>query len=164
MKKIVAGTVFALATFGCTMTTRDTPRAKVSPQERGRYLVQIAGCNDCHTPGYLPSAGKVDEKLWLTGDTLGWNGPWGTTYPPNLRLHMQTLTEAQWLEEARTREMRPPMPWYVLRMMPDEDLRALYAYIHSAGPAGGPAPAYLPPGVEPPLPAVKFMLPPPPGQ
>lgn len=29
---------------------------------RGRYLVKIAGCNDCHTPGYMQSAGKVDEK------------------------------------------------------------------------------------------------------
>lgn len=53
---------------------------------RGRYLVKTSGCNDCHTPGYTASGGKVDEKLWLTGDTLGWNGPWGTTYPTNLRL------------------------------------------------------------------------------
>jgi len=34
----------------------------------GRYLVQIAGCNDCHTPGYAMAAGRVDEKEWLTGD------------------------------------------------------------------------------------------------
>ena len=66
--------------------------------ERGRYLVQIAGCNDCHTPGYMQTDGKVDEKLWLTGDTLGWHGPWGTTYATNLRLFVANLSEAQWLQ------------------------------------------------------------------
>ena len=39
--------------------------------ERGRYLAKIAGCNDCHTPGYAQMDGKVPEKLWLTGDQLG---------------------------------------------------------------------------------------------
>lgn len=50
--------------------------------ERGRYLVKIAGCNDCHTAGYAISAGKVDEKQWLTGDALGWRGPWVLPTPP----------------------------------------------------------------------------------
>jgi hypothetical protein len=31
---------------------------------RGRYLIETAGCNDCHTPGYGANNGKVDEKLW----------------------------------------------------------------------------------------------------
>lgn len=54
--------------------------------ERGRYLAKIGGCNDCHTPGYGLSGGQVPEAQWLVGDQLGWNGPWGTTYPSNLRL------------------------------------------------------------------------------
>ena len=37
---------------------------------RGRYLVEIGGCNDCHTPGYAMSGGKVPEKQWLVGDGL----------------------------------------------------------------------------------------------
>ena len=53
---------------------------------RERYLITIAGCNDCHTPNYPQSGGKTPEKEWLTGDALGWRGPWGTTYAPNLRL------------------------------------------------------------------------------
>lgn len=52
--------------------------------QRGRYLVRITGCNDCHTPGYPESSGKTAEKLWLTGSPLGWRGPWGTTYASNL--------------------------------------------------------------------------------
>ena len=43
--------------------------------KRGRYLVEIAGCNDCHTAGYAPSGGKVPEAQWLLGDALGWSGP-----------------------------------------------------------------------------------------
>ena len=26
-------------------------------EERGRYLIKIAGCNDCHTAGYAEAAG-----------------------------------------------------------------------------------------------------------
>ena len=40
--------------------------------ERGRYLTHVAGCNDCHTPGYAAADGRVPESLWLTGDALGW--------------------------------------------------------------------------------------------
>lgn len=113
---------------------------------RGRYLVQVTGCNDCHTAGYGLKAGQVPESEWLRGDTLGWRGPWGTTYPSNLRLYFAGLTEAQWLETARRVETRPPMPWFNLRAMNDADLRAIYRYVKAAGPAGQPAPAYLPPG------------------
>lgn len=126
---------------------------------RGRYLVRIGGCNDCHTPGYPMASGKVDEKLWLTGDSLGWRGPWGTTYPANLRLVAQKLTEDQWVTSAR-RELRPPMPWFNLRDMADRDLRAIYRYLKYVGPAGVPAPAYVPPGDEPKPPYVQFPLPP----
>ena len=123
--------------------------------ERGRYLAQTAGCNDCHTPGYALSAGKVDEAKWLTGDSIGWAGPWGTTYPINLRLFMNELTEQQWLAIART-PARPPMPWFALRDMSDDDLRAIYAFVRSLGPIGQPAPAYVPPGQTAQTPVVRF--------
>jgi mono/diheme cytochrome c family protein len=76
--------------------------------ERGRYMSKIAGCNDCHTPGYLLSEGKVPEKLWLTGDRFGWRGPWGTTYAANLRFLVHALTEDGWLSLARGLRTRPP--------------------------------------------------------
>jgi mono/diheme cytochrome c family protein len=132
------------------------PEGARSTIERGRYLVQTAGCNDCHTAGYAQAAGKVAEADWLTGDTLGWNGPWGTTYPTNLRLYVAGLGEAQWLQRARSMQPRPPMPWFNLRAMSDDDLRALFRYLKAAGPAGRPAPAYLPPGEVPGGPAVRY--------
>jgi mono/diheme cytochrome c family protein len=134
---------------------------KTDPQvNRGRYLIKIGGCNDCHTAGYAPSGGKVPEAQWLMGDALGWNGPWGTTYATNLRLYMQDLTEDQWLKAARSLTARPPMPWFNVRAMSRGDLRAMYRYVRSLGPAGKPAPAYLPPDQTPPEPVVRFPAPP----
>jgi mono/diheme cytochrome c family protein len=127
---------------------------------RGRYIVQIAGCNDCHTPGYAASGGKVPEAQWLTGDSLGWEGAWGTTYPPNLRLYMQQLSEEEWLDKAVSFETRPPMPWFNLHAMTRADLRALYHYIRHLGPAGAPAPAYVPPGGKVSTAVVQFPAPP----
>ena len=127
---------------------------------RGRYVSQIGGCNDCHTPGYGPSGGKIPEAQRLTGDSLGWHGPWGTTYPTNLRLYFQGLSEAQWLQKAKTMNARPPMPWFNVRAMSDGDLRALYRYVRHLGPAGKPAPAYLPPDQAPSGPVVEFPPPP----
>jgi mono/diheme cytochrome c family protein len=127
---------------------------------RGRYLVEIGGCNDCHTPGYAPTGGKVPESQWLIGDRLGWHGPWGTSYPANLRLLFQDLTEEQWLKKAKTFVTRPPMPWFDVRAMSTTDLKALYRYIHQLGPAGEPAPKALGPGEPPPQPYVDFPAPP----
>ena len=134
---------------------------KSDPQvNRGRYLIKVAGCNDCHTAGYGPTGGKVPEEQWLTGDILGWNGPWGTTYPTNLRLYMQDLTEEQWVKKAKTLSARPPMPWFNVQAMSTSDLRAMYRYVRHLGPAGKPAPAYLPPNQTPPEPVVRFPAPP----
>lgn len=128
--------------------------------ERGRYLVQISGCNDCHTSGYLMAPGKVAERDWLKGDNLGWYGPWGTTYPSNLRLVMPKLSESQWLALARQANFRPPMPNLTLQRMTDEDLLAIYQLVKHLGPAGEPAPMALPPGDMPEGPVVMFPMPP----
>lgn len=131
--------------------------------ERGRYLAKTSGCNDCHTAGYLPGAGRVPESEWLKGDATGWNGPWGTTYASNLRLFMTRLGEDQWVDYARSVELRPPMPWFGLREMHDSDLRSLYRFVRSLGAAGEPAPAYLPPGQTPQGVYVQFVVPGTPG-
>ncbi|MGE5338812.1 MAG: cytochrome C [Gemmatimonadota bacterium] len=128
--------------------------------ERGRYVAKIAGCNDCHTAGYAVSGGKVPESEWLKGDSLGWRGPWGTTYPANLRLFMSKLTEEEWVKFARTTQLRPPMPWFALRDMSDADRRSLFRFVKSLGAPGEPVPAYLPPGQTPTGPFVQFPAPP----
>ena len=147
----------ALAAIGLwTGPARAQATDDVDLVRHGRYLVQTAGCNDCHTPGYAQAEGQVDEKLWLVGDNVGWSGPWGTTYASNLRLFMSRHTEDSWLKVARNFKPRPPMPWFNLHAMNERDLRALYRYIRSIGAAGDPAPDYLPPGREPRGPTIRF--------
>jgi mono/diheme cytochrome c family protein len=71
---------------------------------------RIAGCNDCHTPNYPQSGGKV-----------------------------------QWVQKGKSLNARPPMPWFNVRDMSTSDLRAIYRYVRHLGPAGRPAPAFVPP-------------------
>jgi mono/diheme cytochrome c family protein len=119
--------------------------AASSDMQRGRYLVQVGGCNDCHTTGYLESGGTMPEPQWLTGGRVGYKGPWGITYAPNLRLLLQRMSEEEWMQRAG-RPTRPPMPWFNLKAMTESDRRAIYHYIRELGPAGTPAPPYVAPG------------------
>ena len=123
---------------------------------RGRYLVTIGGCNDCHTPGYAQSGGTTPEAEWLTGDALGWKGPWGTTYPANLRLKLAAMDEDQWVRVAKNAQFRPPMPWFNLHRMSEADLRDIHRYVRALGPAGKPAPQFVPPEREAAGPVVRF--------
>lgn len=130
-------------------------------QRRGRELLFQSGCHDCHTPGFAMSGGQAPESVWLIGDQLGWNGPWGTTYPTNLRLSLTAMSRDEWRTYARAMKARPPMPFWVLNRMSDADLDAIWQVVQTLGKAGSPAPAALPPGVEPKGPAVRFPSPPP---
>jgi mono/diheme cytochrome c family protein len=151
MQKLLFLLVLAASLPALAQQPKQDPRV-----ERGRYLIKIAGCNDCHTANYAPMGGKVAETEWLTGDALGWRGPWGTTYPINLRLYMQNLTQEQWVKKAKTLRSRPPMPWFALHDMSEGDLRAIYRYVRHLGPAGKPAPDYVPPDRMPAQPYVQF--------
>lgn len=89
------------------------PPAGDADIRHGRYLIQTSGCNDCHTAGYMQKNGQVSEAEWLTGDSMGWQGPWGTTYAANLRLLFQQMDEQAWLAwprpaGARHRPAEPP--------------------------------------------------------
>lgn len=150
MRKLVLCTLLAAALPALAQ------KADEASLKRGRYIAQIAGCNDCHTAGYAASGGKTPQKDWLMGDAVGWRGPWGTTYPTNLRLYLQDLTEEQWVKKAKNLKARPPMPWFALRDMQTSDLRAFYRFVRHLGPAGKPAPEYVPPDKTPSGPYIQF--------
>ncbi len=148
----VAATIFLLiglsflsvALCGEATPAEPTPRVDIELLVHGRYLTKIAGCNDCHTPGYSMSEGRVPESRWLLGDESGQRGPRGTAYGPNLRLRLNQMTEDQWLDLARTGKGSSPMPWYNLGSMTGDDLRAIYRFVRSLGRAAEPAPGHAP--------------------
>jgi mono/diheme cytochrome c family protein len=159
--KTIANTLFLAAGLGLASAgvaaDRAPQDAKSKSIERGRYIVATAGCNDCHTAGFIPSAGKVPEKEWLKGDAVGFRGPWGTTYPSNLRLYFAGVSEKAFIADARSGRMRAPMPWFNLAAMTDADLRAIHRYARSLGEPGAPTPAFVPPGEEPRTPYFVFV-------
>jgi mono/diheme cytochrome c family protein len=134
-------------------------KAQVS---RGRYMLAVGSCNDCHTADFAQSDGKLPEKEWLLGGgPLGFSGPWGTTYAPNLRLTLSKMSEDEWVKYAKGLKTRPPMPWFNLNQWADSDLRAFYQYVKQLGPVGDPVPAaYVPPDRKAPQPYIQWPMPP----
>lgn len=149
------GTSIYLGACTSTTTMTTTQTSTASPQH-GRYLLLVGGCNDCHSPGFAESGGTLPEADWLQGSGVGFGGPWGTTYPGNLRLLANDLTAEQWVKRLRT-PMRPPMPTPGVMAMSDQDLLSMYQFIRTLGPAGEAVPAYQPPGAKAMTPVIDMM-------
>ncbi len=127
--------------------------------ERGLYVSIIGGCHDCHTEGYNEFDGKIDPVKALKGKSVGFRGPWGTTYPANLRIRANQLPEKNFVIKMKNIRTLPPMPWYNVQAMDESDVRSLYLYIKSLGEPGKPAPPALPPDEEPNTPYVQLVPP-----
>ncbi|MGE0006604.1 MAG: hypothetical protein AB7S92_13550 [Parvibaculaceae bacterium] len=159
---ILAGAAAICLVTGATLArlaldAEATALNPADPIKRGRYLVQIGGCNDCHTADYLAKAGDVPENRWLTGSPVGFSGPWGTTYPGNLRHLLAGMEEDSWVRYARTIETRPPMPWFNLRVFAEDDLRAIYRYVRSMPADDSAVPDYVPPDGQPATPHIVMV-------
>ena len=134
---------------------------------RGKYLVTIAGCQDCHTPGTF--YGAPDLARQLSGSELGWTGQWGTSYAANLTPDPSTglgnYTEDDIVTAIRTGKKKsgapilPPMPWPNYAQFSDEDAYAVAAYLKSVPPVVHAVPKNLPPGAKAPA-ALSFPPPP----
>jgi len=135
----------------CFLSTRAGAQqnAGVDGLARGRYMIVTGHCNNCHTADYQQSAGKIPEQDWLTGRDIGHRGPWGTAYPPNLRINVNKMSEAEWVAYAQTLKVKPAMPWWSLRDTNLEDLRAMYRFIKSLGRSDKASRPSLPPDQEP---------------
>ena len=154
MKIWMCCAVAALALSGSAALAGDVSVA------RGAQVAVTAGCHDCHTNGYAESGGKVDPAAALKGTGLGWQGPWGTTYPANLRLIAKEKgSEDSFVQYAKSFEARPPMPFFNVHAMDDSDIRSLYQYIVSLGEPGDHVPDFVPPGQEPKTPYIVIAPP-----
>jgi mono/diheme cytochrome c family protein len=148
---LVGVLVGCMPTFACAQESE-------ASIERGRYLVTITGCNDCHTEGYTEAKGEIPEHEWLKGSAVGFRGPWGTSYAMNLRTYVTAMNEEEWLAyvENNLQNAMPPMPWFNIKKMEEADLRSIHKFIASLGAAGGPAPYRVFPGNEPEGPYISF--------
>jgi mono/diheme cytochrome c family protein len=107
---------------------------------RGRYLVTIAGCSDCHTPGAL--LGSPDMKRYLGGSNVGFAIPGagvfvGQNLTPDKETGLGKWTDAQIITAMRTgktpdgRTLSPVMPYFALAHLTDEDAQAIVAFLKS---------------------------------
>lgn len=125
--------------------------------ERGKMLVAYGGCNDCHTPGWRESDGTIPVSKWLTGSPIGLRGPWGTSYPVNIRLVFNQIDENQWVFAVNSRGGHMPMHWHDLRFLSVADQRLLYRFVKSLGPAGEQVPNFVEPWREPKTPYINLV-------
>ena len=119
------------------------------PVARGKYLVTIAGCADCHTPGAL--LGKPDAKRMLGGSDVGFAIPGaGVFFGPNLTPDKETGLGG-WTPEqivtALTAGKRPDgralaevMPWQAFSNLTPSDAQAIVAYLNSLPPVKNAVP------------------------
>jgi mono/diheme cytochrome c family protein len=108
--------------------------------ERGKYLVTLGGCTDCHTPGYF--FGKPDTSRYLGGSEVGFEIPGlGVFHGPNLTPDAETglgkWTNEQIVAAIQTgarpdgRVLAPIMPWKAFANLSKSDARAITAYLKS---------------------------------
>jgi mono/diheme cytochrome c family protein len=148
-----------------------------SEAERGKYLVSIISCTDCHTPGTF--LGKPDIKRYLGGSDVGFEVPGlGVFYAPNLTPDDETglgkWTKDQIATAITTgkrpdgRILAPPMPYASFKHLTHADALAIAAYLKTLPAVKNKVPGPFSPGERPTsfvmqvLPADKYMPTPPP--
>jgi len=114
------------------------PPNLTDPVKRGEYLVQMADCVTCHSPMV-----KGQTNLALAfGGGFRLKGPWGDVTGPNITQDPSGIPyydEQLFLQVMRTgyvkaRKLNPVMPWYDFRILTDDDLKAIFAYVRTLPP------------------------------
>lgn len=124
-------------------------RADQGQIERGKYLVTLGNCGDCHTPGYF--FGKPDHKRELGGSEVGFEIPGlGVFYGPNLtpdrETGLGTWSEADIVKALQTgvrpdgRGLVPVMPWPAFAQLTKSDAQAIAAYLKTLPPVKNKVP------------------------
>jgi mono/diheme cytochrome c family protein len=135
---VILGVAFAMA--GAASGAQAADKAQIA---RGKYLVTVSGCNDCHTPGYF--LGKPDGARFLGGSDVGFAIPGlGVFVGPNLTPDKETglgSWTAEQIAAAITKGERPDgrtlapiMPWRAFAHLTKADTQAIVAYLRSLPP------------------------------
>lgn len=114
-------------------------------------------------PLWKPEDLQTNHALASTNPMLtAWAGPWGVSFGANLTPDVETgigeWTEETFLQAIRTgkhqgqpngRDILPPMPWPGMKLMTDEDLKAIWAYLRSIPAVKNQVPLPVPMNVPP---------------
>ena len=133
----IVGTVCAAVAGLVSVTSASAQHSQV---ERGKYLVTLGSCTDCHTPGYF--FGKPDMARYLGGSEVGFEIPGlGVFHGPNLTPDSETglgnWTIAQIVTAIQTgkrpdgRELAPIMPWRAFANLTKDDVTAIAVFLKS---------------------------------
>jgi mono/diheme cytochrome c family protein len=134
-----------------TIPSKATPGKKPDPADKvayGAYLVNAAGCNECHTPEKM---GQIIKELEFSGGRAFQMPDGSVVRTPNITPDAQTGI-GNWTEDmfvGRFRAFAAPgytpqpavpgapvsfMPWTMYGNMTPEDLKAIYAYLRNVKP------------------------------
>lgn len=96
----------------------------------------------------MPPAPKLEKGPWVwigAGTMTAFAGPWGVSFTANLTPDPETGL-GKWTEdmfitamktgrhEGKGRPILPPMPYFVVAELNDEDIKSLFAYLQSLAP------------------------------
>lgn len=138
------------------------PPVNADPQAeqlaRGKYLVNLGGCNDCHTSGYF--FGKPDMSRHLGGSDVGFEIPGlGVFHGRNLTPDKETgignwssediVTAIQTGVRPDGRQLAPIMPWMAFSKLTKDDAYAIAAYLKSLPPVNNKVPGPFGPTEKP---------------
>jgi hypothetical protein len=107
----------------------------------------------------MPPAPAIPPGPWgLTGAATmtAWAGPWGVSFTANLTPDKETglgdWTEEMFIATMKTgrhqgkgRALLPPMPYFNLKALSDEDIKSVFAYLQSLPPVSNRVPAPIDP-------------------
>lgn len=155
-----------LASF--TFTVAQAQDSNEQQVARGKYLVAVIGCGDCHTAGYF--FGKPDMPHALGGSDVGFEIPQlGAFVAPNLTSDPETglgdWTKEEIVAALQTgkrpdgRELAPIMPWRDLASLTHEDALAIASYLKSLPAIKNKVPGPFGAGVRPTVPVMKIVAP-----
>lgn len=110
-----------------------------TPESRGKYLVTIASCTDCHTP--QDSHGQPLPGMDFAGGFV-LDGPWGRVASANITpdasgipyYDVALFTRAMRTGFVGARKLNQIMPWDAYRGMTDEDIAAMFSYLKTLKP------------------------------
>jgi mono/diheme cytochrome c family protein len=169
MRAVLFRLVIALGvSAGLTAALSSDAVGASSQVERGKYLVSVGGCTDCHTRGHF--FGKPDTSAFLAGSDVGFSvaglGTFvGRNLTPDKETGLGNWTDEQILAALQKgvrpdgRMLAPSMPWRNYANLTRDDALAIVAYLRSLPPVKNEVPPPFGPTEKPTVPAMKIVMP-----